>query len=569
MRLVGPTLQPPRVATINQALREAARSASGLHLIDAHGSETHLPFARLHDNARRVAGSLAGLGVGPGQRVAVSLPTGHDFLVSFFGVLLAGAVPVPIAPPTTLCKTGERLRTIGTVLHAVSACLLVTSPALLPQLGQAAGRAPSCRRCVTAGELLSGSVRVELDADPDALGLIQLSSGSTSDPKPVALSHANLVSQLAALEQLTGRGGVGVSWLPMYHDMGLIGCLLSAVYQAGPLALMAPETFLTRPVTWLRAISRHRATISPAPNFAFRQCLTRVRDADLEGLDLSSWRHALNGAEAVSASLVEQFGARFAAVGFDPGAMHPAYGLAESSLAVTTTVGHRVRALRVDATALAEQGRVGPPHGKAREIVSVGRAVPGSQVEVRGPDGRALGEGRVGCIFTRGPSVMRGYFDNPAATADALQDGWLNTGDLGFISEQELFVSGRAKDVIIIRGANHSPHEFEDCLAELAGLRTGLAAVAAGFIPSGSNDEELLLLVERGVDPPPDLPRRIASVILDRTGIKPHTVAMLERGALPRTTSGKLRRAEALKRYLSGDLRPAVERPQALSLSSG
>lgn len=561
MRLVGPPLQPPHVRTLNRALWGASHTPHGLYLVDARGtSDRFLPYAELHDEARTVAGALMTLGVQQGDRVAISLPTGHEFVVAFFGVLLAGAVPVPVSPPSTLGKTGERLRTIGTMLHAVSACLLVTHPSLLEPLTQAAAAAPSCRRCITVGELLASAEQAELDVEPSALGVIQFSSGSTSDPKPVALSHANLVAQLAALEQLIGRGGFGVSWLPMYHDMGLIGCLLSAIYQPGPLALMAPETFLTRPVTWLRAITRHRATISPAPNFAFRQCLMRVRDADLEGLDLSSWRFALNGAESVSASLLEQFSARFGAVGFDARSLHPAYGLAESSLAVTTTIGHAVHVLRVDAPTLGGCGRVEPPSGPVREIVSVGPPVPGAEVEVRCPEGQVLDEDRVGRIFTRSPSVMTGYFHNPGATAAALHDGWLDTGDLGFIHGGQLYISGRAKDIIIIRGANHSPQEFEDCLSEMAGLRSGFAAVAAGFVPSGSNDEELLVLAERGVDAPADLPLRIVSAILDRTGIKPHTVALVERGELPRTTSGKLRRAEAVRRYLSGDLRPVVAR---------
>lgn len=555
MRLVGPALAPARFATLNEALAEAARSPHGLCLIDPRGEETLLPFADIHARAGRCAASLLSSGLEPGQRVAICLPTGPDFFDAYFGTLLAGAVPVPVAPPSSFGRTEDRLRTIGGMLQAVGASVIVTNDALMAQVRQAAAMAVSCRLCVTAGTLLATAASAALPVDPSAPGVIQFSSGSTSRPKPIALSHRSLLAQVAALEQLMGADGVGVTWLPMHHDMGLIGCLLSAVYQARPLALMAPETFLIRPVSWLRAISRHRATASSAPNFGFRQCLLRVRDVDLEGLDLSSWRIALNGAEAVSSSLMRQFGERFAEVGFRPDAMAAAYGLAESSLAVTTTIGHPVRALQVDPAVLAETGRVRPPGQRSREIMSVGRAVPGAEVEVRHPDGSVAAEGRVGRIYTRGPSVMSGYFDDPAATSAVLRDGWLDTGDLGFIDGGELFISGRAKEIIIVRGSNHSPQEFEECLADVQGLAPGTPVVAAGYVPAGADDEELLILVEGRVGSPGELPRRVASAILDRTGIRPHAVVMLEQGALPRTTSGKLRRLEALRRYLQGDLR--------------
>lgn len=563
MSLRGPALNPPRVPTIARALQEAARTAQGLYLVDARGHDTFLPFAELDDDARRVAAALASRGVCRDDRVALSMPTSRDFLAVFFGAQYAGAVPVPVAPPSHLSKSDERLRTIGNMLRSVQARVLVTQPSLLDMLTEAALAEPGCR-CMLASDLTRGTDRLLLQPEADTIGVIQFSSGSTSDPKPVALLHRNLVAQVSALEQLMGVGGHGVSWLPMYHDMGLIGALLSAIYQAGPLALMTPEAFLTRPVQWLRAISRHKATVSPAPNFAFRQCLLRVRDADLDGLDLSSWRIALCGGEAVSPVVMQQFTERFAGVGFNPVAFRPAYGLAESSLAVTTTIGlPSVRLLGVDADVLATEGRAVEPRGTARELLSVGVAAPGAEVEIRGPGRQVLPDGVVGRICTRSPSVMAGYFRNAEATAASLQDGWLDTGDLGFTHDGELFICGRAKDVVIIRGSNHSPTEFEDCLNDLEGLRSGFAVIAAGFVPPGGTGEELLLLVERGVDAPDDLPRRIANAVLDKTGIKPHTVQVVERGELPRTTSGKLRRVEALRRYLAGELKLATERAAA------
>ena len=360
----------------------------------------------------------------------------------------------------------------------------------------------------------------------------------------------------------------GVSWLPLYHDMGLIGCLLQAVYYPGPLVLIPPELFLAKPALWLRAISRHRATISVAPSFAFALCARKVRDEELSGADLSSWRHALCGAEPVSPDSLDHFARRFEPHGFDRRSLRPVYGLAEASLAVTFTPGGReVRSLRVDPVRLAATGDV---VDGTRAIASVGTPVPGTDVEVRDADDRALGERRVGRIFVRGPSVMAGYFDQPAATASVLSGGWLDTGDLGFLAEGELYVCGREKNVIVLRGANHLPQEFEESLAGLESVRAG-CAVALGFVPDGEDGEQLLVLAERaGATATDDDDARTADAIrraiLARTGIRPHTVRLLAAGTIPRTSSGKLRRNEALRRFLAGELDPPakVSRPRIL-----
>ena len=275
--------------------------------------------------------------------------------------------------------------------------------------------------------------------------------------------------------------------------MGLIGCLLGAVSYPGPLVLIPPEHFLARPALWLRAVARHRGTISAAPHFAYAYAADRVRDADLAGLSLASWRIALDGAEPVTTGALRRFADRFAPFGLDPGALMPVYGLSEAALAVTfSPSGRPPLAERIDPASL-RSGRVTPGE---REVVSVGVPIPGVEVEVRGEDGGALPERRLGRIHVRGPSLMQGYLGDPAATSRALRDGWLDTGDLGFHAGGELFVHGRAKDVVIVRGANHAPEEFEACLGAVEGLRPG-CAVAVGFVPEGGDGEELLLLVER------------------------------------------------------------------------
>jgi fatty-acyl-CoA synthase len=560
----GPAADAPRHATVGEMLRAAARAECGVTFADLQERETALGWREVYARARRVAAALAGLGVRAGDRVVLVLPTGPAFLDAFFGAVLAGAVPVPAAPPQRLGRLDEYHAAVARIVRATGARLVVTDAAVKRLLGVAVEASRPALGCAVAADLLGGRGELEREGAPDALAMIQFSSGSTVDPKPVALTHANLMAQVATIDQaLSDDGGTVVSWLPLHHDMGLIGCLLYALYRPVPLVLIPPELFLARPALWLRALSRHRARSSPAPNFAYALCLKRIKDEDLEGVDLSNWRSALNGAEPISVGVLEAFAERFSRWGLDPRALRPVYGMAEASLAVTfSPPGRLARTLEVDARRLASEGAVAPGR---RRLASVGVPVPGMEVEVRGPDGAELGERRVGRVWVRGPSVMEGYFGNAEATARALVGGWLDTGDLGFVEGGELFVCGRAKDVVIIRGANHPPQEFEECLDGLPGARAG-CAVALGFVPpsDAAGGEELLILAERAerratAAADEALADAIRNAVLRRTGVRPHTVAVLAPGTLPRTTSGKLRRAEALRRFLAGELEPPRE----------
>lgn len=558
----GPPLPEPRYATVGEALAGAARSNERLVLLDAAEREESHAWAEVRRRARRAAAGLQGLGVRPGDRVAIVLPTSIAFMDAFFGALLAGATPVPLYPPVRLGRLDEHLGATARMLSVSGARVVLSDARLRRILGPAIAEARPALGCRAAEELLAGEEEAEIEGDPEAPALIQFSSGSTVDPKPVALRHRHLAAQLAALEAempiAPGAARCGVSWLPLYHDMGLIGCLLSALYYPGSLVLIPPEAFLARPALWLRALSRHRGFISAAPSFAYSLCLKRVRDEELAGADLSGWGHALCGAEPVSLSALRGFAARFRRWGFSAEALRPVYGLAEASLAVTfSPAGMGARGVAVDARALAVERAAIPGD---EEIASVGRPVAGFEVEVRDEEGRALPERRVGRVFARGPSVMAGYVGAAEATARALgAEGWLDTGDLGFVSEGELFVTGRAKDVVIIRGANHAPQSFEACLVDVEGLRAG-CAVAVGFTPPGGGEEALLILAElaRGKDEEEgearDLEARVRAAVAEATGVRPHTVALLPAGALPRTSSGKLRRGEALRRWLAGEL---------------
>jgi fatty-acyl-CoA synthase len=557
MKLRGPPAPSPRFPTLAHALLAAAGHSSGVSFVDLHERELALPWGEVVARAERAAAALAARGVAPGERVAIVLRTGPEFLDAFFGTWLAGAVPVPLYPPVRLGRMEEYLAQTARMLAVSGARLVVSAGAVRRLLGGAVARAAPALGCVDVAELTEGSERLARMPAPEDLGLVQFSSGSTVDPKAVALSHAALEAQADALMAAVRPDArdVLVSWLPLYHDMGLIGCLLAAMSYPGPLVLIPPEHFLARPALWLRAIARHRGTISVAPSFAYAYCAERVADAELAGSSLASWRLALNGAEPVSADAVRRFLARVVPHGFDAGAVVPVYGLSEAALAVTWSPhGRSLSTSRIDPLRLARDGVVATG---TRELVSVGVPIAGIEIELRDEGGAPASEGRLGRVFVRGPSLMRGYLGDEEATRRALAGGWLDTGDLGFALGGELYLHGREKDVVIVRGANHAPEEFEAALDQVAGLRPG-CAVAVGFTPEGEG-EGLVILAERGrreARPDGALAAEIRRAVLERTGVAPHTVQLLAPGTLPRTSSGKLRRREALRRFLAGALSP-------------
>jgi acyl-CoA synthetase (AMP-forming)/AMP-acid ligase II len=517
-----------------------------------------LPWGEVASRARRAGAALSAAGVRPGDRVAIVLRTEPLFLDAFFGALAAGAVPAPLYPPVRLGRLPEWIAATARMVLASGARLLVSGGASRRLLGEVVERARPELGWLGAEDLARGPERPPRERAPDDLALVQFSSGSTVDPRPVALTHRALGAQVASLTALVRPTPADalVSWLPLYHDMGLIGCLLGAASYPGPLVLLPPEHFLARPALWLRAIARHRGTISAAPSFAFAYCADRIRDEELAGCDLSPWRIALDGAEPVSAPALRRFAARFAPFGLDPRALMPVYGLSEAALAVTFSPPRwPPRTARVDARRLAVDGEVAEG---GREVASVGVPVPGVEIEIRGRGGAVLPEGRLGRIFVRSPSLMREYLGQPEATAAALPGGWLDTGDLGFAREGELHVHGRAKDAVVVHGANRAPEEFEACLEGLPGLRPG-CAVALG-VAGDDGEEGLVLLAERARTASPagdaGLSEAVRRAVTERTGVAPREVRVLAPGTLPRTSSGKLRRGEARRRLAAGALSP-------------
>jgi acyl-CoA synthetase (AMP-forming)/AMP-acid ligase II len=403
-----------------------------------------------------------------------------------------------------------------------------------------------------------------VEVSPDDVALIQFSSGTTVEPKPVCLTHrqilANVRAILAAIQTAYPDTGaephVGVSWLPLYHDMGLVGAVLGAVEVPGELILIPPELFIARPAIWLRALSRYRGTISPAPNFAYALCAKRVRDDELTGVDLSQWSVALNGAEPVTPAVIESFVERFARYGLRREALTPVYGLAEATLAVTfSDLRSPFRRRRFDRDALARRATA-IPASEGLELVSLGPPLPGFALRIIDHEGHDAADGHVGRVLVRGPSVMLGYHGMPERTAATLRDGWLDTGDTGFVHENQLYLYGRAKDLIVLRGRNHAPQDVEQVLHDVDGLRAGCVA-AVGIV--GHEGEALFLFVERARGTRRDdgsIAQAVSRTVSERTGLVPERVLVLGAGTLPRTSSGKIRRDETRRRFLAGTLTP-------------
>lgn len=569
-------------------LRTAGRlPEGGLRFVDRNESALWVGWGEVRVRAERVAGGLQELGLRPGDRVALVFPTSPDFFSAFFGVLLAGGVPVPLYPPVRLGRLDEYLRRAAHLIRRVGAPLVLAESRLRRLLGGAIAEAGTRFGGRSLEELPVGACSPH-EPEPSDLALVQFSSGTTLDPKPVALSHRAIAAQVAILDGFwpdTGKPRHScVSWLPLYHDMGLIGCVFPALARDATLTLIAPEHFVARPALWLRTISKYEASISAAPSFAYGLASSRISDAEMEGVDLSPWRAALNGAESVSPGVLRDFAARFARWGFRPEALTPVYGLSEASLAVTfSDLLHPASSVRFDRERLASAGLARPSNGggSGREIVSVGRPVPGFRLRIEDGERRELAEGRVGRVVISGPSLMEGYLGDPAGTAKVLRGGWLDTGDLGFLHGGELFLSGRAKDVVILKGRNYAPEEIESAVEGVAGVRAG-SAVAASRLPEDAGTEELVLLVEteRGAAPQDlaALPEGCRRAVLAATGLLVDRVVPLPPGALPRTSSGKLRRAEALRLHLEslepapregvGDGIPAARRPEGLAPES-
>ncbi len=527
-----------------------------------------ITFAELFERAASVSRALQERGIGCGEKVAIMLPTCAEFFYSFFGVILAGAIPVPIYPPVRADRIEEYATRQVAILRNAEARLLVTfhqaeavARLLKPQVKSLAGVVETSRLLGRPQGTDSTFPRLTTKGD---IAFLQYTSGSTGDPKGVVLTHANLLANIRAMgEAIEVRpDDVGVSWLPLYHDMGLIAAWLLPLYFGLPLAVLSPLAFLRRPERWLWAMHYYRGTVSPAPNFAYELCVRKIAEPDIEGLDLSSWRVAPNGAEPVSSGTLDRFANRFGRYGFRREALIPVYGLAEGTVDVTVSpLGRGPRVDRVERAAFEREGLAVPARPEdmhPMQFVSVGRPLPGHEVRIVDATGQELGERREGHLWFRGPSATSGYYHNAEATRQILQqDGWVASGDRAYTAEGEIYITGRDKDIIIKAGRNICAHEVEDITSQLEGVRKG-SVVAFGVPDAKLGTEQLVVVAEIQDDVSrvarQRLPSAINQKIAEILGIPPDVVKLLPARSIPKTSSGKLRRSETRRLYLAGAL---------------
>lgn len=546
-------------------LKQASIEPDRVHIYfqNEKGEEKIITYGELYTEAKRVANGLHEYGIGEGETIAIMLPTCEDFFYTFFGVLLLGAIPVPIYPPFRPDRIEEYAMREANILKNAEVRLLITFHKA-ERLSELLQVFISSLKAVTTVEVLKNSTAKAPNRTitGDMPALIQYTSGSTSAPKGVLLTHNNLLANIraAGAAMQVGPTDVGASWLPLYHDMGLIGAWFICFYHAIPVVIMSPLSFLSHPERWLWAIHYHRATLSAAPNFAYELCMRRITPTMIEGLDLSSWRLTLNGAEAVNPKTITQFIKKFSPYGFKPETMFPVYGLAESSVALTFPPLNRPPVIdtikrepfeREQKAIAADAG-----DSKTLQFVCCGKAIPGHEIRVVDENNQEVPERKIGFLHFRGPSTMRGYYQQPEATQKITHDGWTDTGDMAYLAEGEIYITGRKKDTIIKAGRNLYPEEIEEVTAQVSGVRKG-CVVAFGVQDQKSGTEQLIIVAEAKEISASEQKKIVAEVnekIAVVLGIVPDEVLIVPGKTLTKTSSGKLQRAATKQAYIDKKL---------------
>jgi fatty-acyl-CoA synthase len=566
-RLVAPT--------IVEAVRELSGDRDrGFVFVGSDGSERLCTFHDIALEAERRAGALAACGLKKGDRLALVIPRGDEFVLSFLAALFAGVVPVPIYPQLSFKNLESYNDSVSHIARASGAKMLLTTESAKPYVDPVSARVDGLRRILTVDDLAGEHGRANANVSPDDLAFLQFTSGSTSRPKGVMVTHGNLAANAEAfmIHGLERDPGVdkGVSWLPLFHDMGLIGFVVGPLFTNIPCVFLPTASFVRAPRVWLEKIHQHRGTITYAPNFAYALVAKRLKDKDVEGLDLSCVRVAGCGAEPIHAKALVDFAVRLAPARFNPRALLPSYGMAEATLAVTfVPVGDGLRTDRVDAATLTQGKAVASDDG--RPIVDCGRPFPNHAVAIVDETGKRLGERAVGQIVVSGPSVTRGYFDQPALSRETFKpllggddERWLHTGDLGYVAGGRLFVCGRVKDIIIVRGRNYYPTDIEWAVAELSNVRRGNVVAfgvdvdAEGKLASqGTGEEQLVVCCEGAAADASTIRSAAIARIGAQFGLTAREVVVVALASLPRTSSGKPQRRATRRMYLEGTLRRA------------
>lgn len=557
-------LDPSQSKTLIELLLfygERSSSKAHIYFQKEDGSEEILTYGELLNRSLRVANSLRDLGVRENETVAIMQPTTFDFFYSFFGTLLAGGIPVPIYPPFRMHMLEAYAKTEARILSNAETRVLITFEQAEKLSRVLQTFVPSLKHVTTVAELLQPQELKKIyHPKANDFAFIQYTSGSTADPKGVLLTHSNLLSNIQAYGKAikVTPEDIAVSWLPLYHDMGLIGMWLGSLYYGVPLILMTPFSFLNRPERWLWAIHYHRGTLTGGPNFAYELCVRKIEPEKIEGLDLSSLRMAANGAEKVYPRTLNEFAKKFAPYGLKRGTLLPVYGLAESTVALAIPpIGRDFRVDTVERKQFEEHSIAKPSHGpNTLEFVSCGFPMPEHEIRIVDDDNRVLPERHVGSLQFRGPSNMQGYYNNINATQAIYHDGWFDSGDLAYIADGEVFITGRRKDLIIKAGRNIYPAEIEELVGVVKGVRQGCVA-AFGALDPHSGTEELIVVAETRERKPIKrevIVENIKDTIATTLDIVPDQVVLVAPHIVPKTSSGKLQRAACKKMYINGKL---------------
>ncbi len=559
-KLKQSTIEPKSANTIIDLLYKYAvqdPNRPHIYLQNEQGEEQIIRYGHLLKESQKTAYGLAELGLKQYDTVAIMLPTSEAFFYAFFGVLLAGGIPVPIYPPMRPDKIEEYAVREAAILNNAGVRVLITF-SKIESLGKLLKIFIKSLKAVTTVPLLQSTKNQSLatfSIQGEDAAMIQYTSGSTSAPKGVLLTHNNLLANIraVALGANIGPTDVGVSWLPLYHDMGLIGAWFASLYHGFPMTMMSPLSFLSSPERWLWAMHYHRGTLSAGPNFAYELCVRKIREEDIEGLDLSSWRLAFNGAEAVNPRTLERFVKKFEPYGFKASSFYPVYGLAECSVGLTfPPVGRGPKVDLISRAIFEQEQRALPvnPNTKIHktdvlEFVACGKPLPDHDIRIVDAQGHEVAERTVGSLQFCGPSAMRGYYQNPEATSAIYQDGWWDTGDYAYVVEGEVYITGRKKDIIIKAGRNLYPQEIEEVAAQVSGVRKG--CVVAFGVEDPKWGTETLVLVAETAETNKKAQEAMISEITDKIsavlGLPPDQVVLVPPRTIPKTSSGKLQRA--------------------------
>jgi fatty-acyl-CoA synthase len=565
------------------ALPDSGATAIG----DGHmAGEAAFSFTAVERISARFGGALQALGLRKGDRVALILPTNDDFVLCFLGAIRAGVIPVPIYPPMALGQLQAYLDNTRHIVAKSGSRVLVTTAKIKRLLGTVQAACPALEQVVAIEGIRESTEPLKREKiGLDDVALLQFTSGSTSRPKGVTLTHANLAANVRCI-MVDGLhitpDDVGVSWLPLYHDMGLIGFVLAPIFHRVPVVHLPAMLFLKRPVSWFQAVARHGGTAAFAPNFAYALCVKRIKASELAGLDLSRWRIAGCGAEPIRPETLEAFARAFAPIGFKREALLPSYGMAESTLAVAfSELASGIRTIGVDGPLLWQTGEatlVPEDDVRAVRLVSCGREFPEHQIRAFDPDDasseRPLPERSVGELRIAGPSVMRGYWEDAERTREAFAGPFLRTGDLGFLHEGHVFICGRSKEVVIVNGRNYYPQDMEWEAGKVAGVRKGNVVAFASRDPRGleADRERVVLAFEvqehERLAQAASLVGAVRKAVQEGMGLTLDDVLALPPGALPKTSSGKLQRARTRELYETGELmgRPPSREANKLDL---